>query len=279
MPLTYGQSRLGRGMVMAHIDRLLRSYIVEHDIRETTVNYYHRIVSVYKSWCASKRRRFIFTARTVSQFLYEMQQEGKTAYYRRSLRNGLIALLRFYGDDGSVRPVKIYQLELHAWFPHEVARLVACSCGVPPVADESYWPTIIQAAYYTGLAQSDLERLERRNVSQAGVTVIRRSRTGKRSITWMPSELLITRPSTGPLWPRDVSAETFRKRFKRIVTAADLRGTFKTLRKTSGTEFDLLYPGKGHEHLANTRAVFDRHYNAQRISSPPFRLPLLPDTG
>lgn len=261
---------------MFDLSELLARYILEHDIRGTTIEYYGRVVGVYSSWSRDNNGNG-FTARSVSEFLLAMQQADKSAYYRRSLRSGLVALLRYHGDDGRVRPVKLTDLDPQAWFPQEVAKLITCSAGIPPHDDPTYWPTLIPAAYHTGLSQCDLERLTRVDVTHDGIVRIHRSRTGKRSLTWMPPQLVESRPSSGPLWPRNVSLESFRKWFKKIVTRAGLSGTFKKLRKTSGTEFDLLYPGKGHEHLANTRHIFERHYNGRRIDPPPMRLPPLPD--
>lgn len=58
-----------------------------------------------------------------------------------------------------------------------------------------------------------------------------------------------------------------------VVAAAGLVGTFKTLRKTSGTQAEIL-TGRGHEHLANTRGIFEKHYlDRRRVHREPVRLP------
>lgn len=212
----------------------------------------------------------LFTPESLSQFLADQQRLGKSSHYRKSLRGGLRALLRHADErfaDCRVRPVRTDLIEPEAWTAEEVGQLVA---AVEPTfsgrqtskEDARYWRTIILVAYYTGASQIDIHHLCVRNFRKDGLVRYTRSKTGKQVITAVPVSFLSELPTGNPLWPLKTSVETFRIDFARIVKKAGLVGTFKKLRKSSGTSVDDLHPGRGHEHLGNTRRVFEMHYRA-----------------
>jgi integrase len=140
-----------------------------------------------------------------------------------------------------------------------------------------FWKTIIPAAWYTGLSFCDLLRVERSNILPGGVLVIERSKTKKRVVVWLPPELTrqLHQRFPGRLWVLTTSQEYFRRQFKKIAAAAGLTGSFKKLRKSSGTAIEILHPGRGHEHLGNTRQVFEQHYLS--VAAMPLK-PLKPPT-
>jgi hypothetical protein len=71
-----------------------------------------------------------------------------------------------------------------------------------------------------------------------------------------------------------VGEEHFRVEFAKIVKAAGLVGTFKKLRKSSGSRAEQLNAGSGHVHLGNSRRVFEQHYlGSDAIDVQPVRLP------
>ena len=68
--------------------------------------------------------------------------------------------------------------------------------------------------------------------------------------------------------------------FSRIVAKAGLDGSFKKLRKSSGTRAEQLEPGRGHIHLGNSRKVFEQHYLGNDPAKiQPIRLPSLEKFG
>ena len=92
------------------------------------------------------------------------------------------------------------------------------------------------------------------------------------SLGWLP--IPVTKPGlsrgTSPNQPISVSGigleptastrETFRKWFGAIVKSSGLAGTCKKLRKSAGTEFEILNPGTGQILLGNERRTFERSY-------------------
>lgn len=245
---------------------LVESYVLSRELAESSVDYYRRISRVLCTWANRRVPADEFNVDLVNRFLRDKQAAGRSCYYRKSLRNALRALLGFHLGAtvrGQIRPVKLEPLQPAAWSAEEVARLIdACSC-LKCAERQDYMRTLIAVAYYTGLSQIDLHRIERRDFDLLGVIRTKRSKTGRRVVAAIPPALLSSldsRPPTGPLWPCLTSRESLRKVFNRIVRKAGLRGTFKTLRNSSGTAVEKLHPGRGHEHLGNTRQIFERHY-------------------
>ena len=244
------------------LSAVLESYLLARELKPSSERWYRAVAGIFQRQCGE------LTAENVSRFLVSLQSAGRSSDYRKSLRNCLVALLRFHGDCGKVRPVKLTTLHHVVWTREEISALLQ---AVPAVmrgkSDQTYWRTLIEAAYWSGLSQCDLHKLERRHVAQDGTVRGERCKTGKAFLTYIPAEL-VAHVASGPIWPLRTSGEYFRRTFRRIVAAAGLRGTFKTLRKSSGTSVERLHPGQGHRHLANSRAIFERHYWFERDAKP-----------
>lgn len=251
------------------VSQILGAYLLEHEVEPITATQYRRCLKVFCSWAGGDVPAEQFTIETVNRFLLAKQEGGRSGWYRSSLRNVLRLLLRYhYGDElrGTLRSVKLEELEPEAWTPAEVTALIAAARQLHP--DDSYFPTLIRAGYETGLERVDLQRLERRHIMADGSIPFARHKTGKRVLVWIPRDFLAiidhTRPKTGPLWPWDQSHEWFRKKFAGIVKAAGVAGTFKRLRKSAGTWVEADHPGRGHEYLGHSRKIFETHYSDRR---------------
>jgi hypothetical protein len=65
-------------------------------------------------------------------------------------------------------------------------------------------------------------------------------------------------------WP--ASGETFRDQVLRLVAKAGIRaGTWRWIRRGSGTDVEQQLDGAGHRHLGNTRRVFEQSYGDPTI--------------
>lgn len=247
------------------LDTLLERYVLARDLMPRTVDYYGRVVSCINTWYGGPVPLDAFDVELVNKFLHAKQVAGRAWMYRRSLRNALRAMLNFVDKPGKLRPVRWEGLHPTAWTPEEVQRLI-------DAAPDDGWRTRIALAYFTGLNQVDLERVEKRHIV-SGVLEWRRSKTGKLVKVRVPDWLVDRLPPSGPVCPRTCSEEWVRRVFARMVKAAGLAGTMKVLRKSSGTLVESQHPGCGHLHLGNTRAVFELHYmNPERgltALSPP----------
>lgn len=267
-------------MSTLEIDTVLEAYLLQNDLAETSQEYYRKSVGVFRHWSESAGSP-AFSAESVSRFLLAKQEAGKSSHYRASLRNALRALLRFAGSTGKLRQVKLATLTPAAWTPAEIARLID-ACDHMPEASRIYWQTLIAAAWYSGLSQADLHRVKRDDFAEDGTLEIARRKTGRIAFVLVPREVLDTiHPHRdGRCWPLLTSREWFRRTFAKIVKRAGLTGTFPKLRKSSGTYAELLNPGRGHEHLANSRKIFESNYLSRRhVARSPLSPPTLPRAG
>lgn len=245
---------------------LLRDYVLTHELRDSTSDFYRRVVSALCTWHGGEITADAFTVELVNRFLLSKQESKRSSSYRKSLRNGLRALLNHTGREGKLRPVRVTLDEPDAWTPEEVWRLVeACP--------NELWRQRIELAYYTGLSYCDLVMVQRAHI-RGGILHWHRQKTGVPVWIPIPDALLCRLPESGSLFALDCSDEWFRREFGRIVTKAGLAGTFKKLRKSAGTSVESLHPGAGHMFLGNSRKVFERHYLNRGSCTPLSPAPL-----
>jgi|GEM_PF-5405174 len=253
------------------VDETLEAYLLTNDLQPTTEAWYRRIFGVFREWCGRPLPMAELTHELLSEFL-RAKRDGHSSYYCKSLRNGLLAVLGEHVDRRKVRRIKLTALRPGSWSQDDLLAIVS-SCVELPEYKQVYYKRISQFGWHTGLSRNDLHLITAADFSGDGTLIYERHKTGEHVVAWVPLELFEGLPQAGPLFPRRWSDEQFRKDFKRIVTASGLTGTFKKLRKTSGTQAELL-TGRGHEHLANSRRVFESHYLDRRIvHREPVKLP------
>ena len=244
---------------------VLSEYLLTHDLHGDSPGFYRRIVSVLCGWYGGVVPADDFTATLVNRLLLAKQEAGRSSYYRRSLRSGLRALLRHaHGDCERLRPVRCDELPSDTWSAEEVYRL-ADAAGKNRL--------LVLVAYFTGLSECDLRRLKRSDIDAAGVIHFTRQKTGKRVLVGIPVDLLAELPDSGLLFPLLTTGEWFRRCFRVTVKKAGLCGTFKKLRRSSGTAIEIAYPGRGHIHLGNSRPIFELHYWDKARDSKPMLPP------
>lgn len=260
-------------------------YVLMRDMRPGSMVQMRTIVKVFLAWHGAPDLPIEeFTGELISRFLAFKQVQGRASHYRRSLRNALKAIHRYsrnYDRCDIIRPVKLEPLEPDSWSIEEVTKLIE-ACDYLPHNEWAQWRTFLQVAYYSGLNACDIRRLEKSNIDARGYIPFTRSKTRKRVFVAIPEELaeeiLSFAPDAGPIWPLLTSEEAFRMRFQRLVKLAGISpGSFKRLRKTSGTLVELENPGFGHRHLGNEAKIFEQHYEDRRVTqSSPTMPPVLP---
>lgn len=267
-------------MIATTLRGALENYLLYRDLASETVAWYRRIVSVFVGWAGADVPLAEFNGEQISRMILHKRELGRSPHYLRSLRNGLVALMHDIRGDGPrerVRGVRCPPLEPEGWTAAEVELLLSKGCQDMPPASQAKWRLCIALAYYTGLDRCDIERLEQKHFAANGALLLRRRKTNGASTGGVPPELLAAIrsdcPTRGPICCMGVTPEWFRNVFGRIVKRAGLFGTFKKLRKTSGSSVERLEPGRGHKHLGNTRAIFERHYEVRRLSQPEPTLP------
>ena len=259
-------------MIASTLKGALTHYTLYRQLAPDTVAWYSRVASVFCRWAGGDVPLAEFNGQRISEMLLAKQQAGRSAYYCKSLRGGLVALLREIRGEAPmerVRSVKPPPLDPHALTAAEVERLLL---AVETLPEGSRWRyrLMICLGYYTGMDAADIWRLERRHISHDGSLFFRRGKTGAAIFVQLPPDVLteLDRHCSrkGPMIRMGVSKEWFRRVMALLFYRSKLTGTFKTIRKSSGSLVEQQSPGTGHRHLGNTRAIFERHYEAKRIT-------------
>lgn len=250
----------------------LDRYLLFHTLKAETVDWYRRIVSVYCTWAGGDVPIDHFTGESISQMLLDKERAGRSPYYLKSLRGGLVALLgelRGSATRERVRTIKTPPLDPQGLLPEEVEKLLK-ACHALPAHRRVLFRLMIALGYYTGLDACDIWKLERRHIGRGGEIFFRRGKTGSPVFVKIPQALVdeidAHCPKRGPLIRLGVGRERFRQVMATLFTAAGLSGTFKTIRKTSGSLVEQATPGTGHKHLGNTRAIFEKHYDVKKLT-------------
>jgi integrase len=259
-------------MIATTLRGALAHYILYHTLAAETIAWYSRVVSVYCHWADGDVPLGDFNGESISQMLLDKERAGRSPYYLKSLRGGLVAFLREIKQGQPVervRTIKTPPLDPHALEPEEIEKLLLECNKLPPEIRWRY-KLMILLGYYTGLDRADICRMERRSIASDGSIFFRRGKTGSAIYVRVALDVppLIDKhcPRTGPILKMWCSKETFRKRMREIFAGAGLCGTFKTIRKSSGSLVEQQSPGTGHRHLGNTRSVFERHYEKKLLT-------------
>jgi hypothetical protein len=197
---------------------------------------------------------------------------------RKTHRRVLLTLWQAAADDGlapepirrKVMPIRVPDKLQRAWDVDQVRMLLAAADRLKRyyphgIAKRDYWRSYVMAAWDTGLRGCDMRKIAQSDIGDDGRIVLVQKKTGRIIRTCVRAETLAAINNTFPpdreqVWPLWARMELWRREASKLVRAAGLKGSIGQLRHSSGTAVEQLNPGHGHEHLGNTRAVFERHY-------------------
>ena len=262
-----------------------RDYGLLHDVRPNTVAQYVFAADLFERWAGGPVRLDELDERSVSAWLRDYS--AKVAPHTvRSKRRQVLALWRAAAEDGlcepptlRVRGVRCPRLPVEAWTLDEVVALLgACRglvrrhrCGLHRSV---WWDLAIRVAWDSGLRWGDQIELPVAAVAADGAVWWSQSKTGRVvSFKMSPSTVAALKASLAACpralvtpWP--ASHQTFSDQLDRIVARAGVRpGTWKWLRRSSGSYVELAAPGRGGEHLGHAPGsrIFAEHYASPRI--------------
>lgn len=260
-----------------------REYGLLRDVRPETLRQYQIAADVVERWAGQPIRLDELDERTVSAFLrdYSGQVAASTV---RSKRNQILALWRAAAEDGlcepptrRVRAARVPVVPVEAWERSEVEQLLEAAARLPRrhpcgLRRSAWFDLAIRVAWDSGLRWGDLIALPVAAIRPDGTASVVQSKTGRPAVFRLsPGTMSALRASLEAcpraiVCPWSASHETFLAQVRRLVRRAGIRaGTWRWIRRGSGTDVEVQRGGAGHLHLGNTRAVFDRHYGSQAI--------------
>lgn len=263
---------------------LLRDFLADYigcrDLAASSVEQLTCFVNALERWRGEPLSVSDLTHGMINDYL-RWSRERYSPDTRRNRRAMFLTLADAAFEDGlcqAIRRRKVMRISLPDRTPTaytvEQARRLLLACesltghhAATGIRRRDYWRSFILAAWDTGLRGCDLRRLRIDSVLDApsGKIVHVQAKTRKRIAVTFRSETLLALHRTLPperilCWPLWGRLELFRREAKRLVRLAGLPGSLKCLRAGSGTAVERQSPGRGHEHLGNTRRVFERNY-------------------
>ncbi len=171
-----------------------------------------------------------------------------------------------------IRPVRTPQLLVECYTHDEARAILAAAermkgCFPDGLARRVYWSAAIRLAWDSGFRRGDVWRVSLDAIRPDGTIQVVQHKTSNAVIAKLrPATVAALRAvgSNPPCqWP--ITESRFALQFAAIVKASGVcRGTFKWMRRASGSYVEAALPGAGHKHLGHTGpATFNRHYDAK----------------
>ncbi len=259
------------------------SYSLLRDIKANTLRQYQITADLFERWAGGPIRLDELDEASVSAWLRDYAATAKPRTVR-SKKTQILALWRAAADDGlaseptarRVRRVRCPDQVVDAWTRAEVEQLLRTAAALPRrhrcgLSRAAWFDLAIRTAWDSGLRWGDLIALRVDSIQPDGTTVVQ-SKTGK-AVTFRLSETTLEAlAATLAACPRRLvcpwpaSHETFNDQVRTLVAKAQIRaGTWKWIRRGSGSDVEAQADGSGHLHLGNTRGVFEASYLAPAI--------------
>lgn len=172
-----------------------------------------------------------------------------------------------------------------AWTYEEVQKLLGASEGLKGhypkfpaqsqriIRRSTFWGLLIRLAWDTGLRTGDIMALRLQQIDDEGTVEVVQGKTRRHHLTRIHPETheairASFPPTIDTIIPWYMSREYHNREFRAIVQAARIGpGTFKKLRKSSGSEVEMLFPGCGGAHLGHAmhNDISRMHYLDPRL--------------
>jgi len=263
----------------------LPEYSLRHDVTAETVAFYKRAIDYLERFSGKHYLLDTLDSGVLNAGLLTASDQGKSPDYLRGLKAGVLAVWRdaasagFCDPPGPVRRIRCPQPIIRVWTVHDLRRLMDTASRLEgcfrslDLIRGTYWKTLIQTAWDSGLRRRDLHSLRRSDVATKFTW---RQRKTKRPVCIQLRTSTIeaiqqwNRSGDDLLWPLFGHPNSFLQAFAKLVQQAGIEpGPFKRIRKSAGTAAEAACPGAGHLLLGNTRAVFERYYlDVTRVLPP-----------
>jgi len=249
----------------------LHEYAITRPISDETARQYRVAIGLYLRWRGSDDQPLdTLDELEVSTWLRDYGRT-RAAGTVRSKRAYIMSLWRNAADDGycdgprrRVRLTPATAPPPVAWTIAEVDQLITTCrrlkrwhpCGL---RRSEYWELAIRCAWDTGLRWGDLIAMRVRDVPPDGsVFAVVQHKTRRVAICRLESRTLDLLHASLEKVPRELvvpwpsSGETFRAQFSRLVRKSGIRpGTWKWLRRSSGTDVEVQQWGAAARHLGH----------------------------
>jgi integrase len=245
-------------------------YTLLRDVKSETIRQYRICATLFERWAGGPVRLDELEEQTVSAWLRDYAASGVEPHTVRSKKVGILCLWRAAADEGlcepptrRVRAVRVPYKAVTAWDLSEVEQLLAAcqglkrwhSCGLRRSA---WFDLAVRVAWDSGLRWGDLIHLPVSAIRPDGSAAWCQSKVRRPVVFRLaPStrdalvESLVVAPRE-LVCPWPASQETFQDQVERLVSRAGIRrGTWKWIRRASGTDVECQQAGAATAHLGH----------------------------
>lgn len=248
----------------------LDEYATTREIEQNTLYQYRIAVRLFEKWAGGPVALADLDELSVSAWLRDYAASGLSRTTVRNKRTMIVGLWRNAADDGYVDPpkrrIRSSRAEVAipvAWTREEVVQLrEACRklprkhrCGL---SRAEWWELAVCVAWDSGLRWGDLVRLRVDQVRPDGLVCVQQHKTRRLAVFRLSPDTMrllkrsLTKCPRSLVCPWMSSGETFRAQMKRLVAKSGIRsGTWKWLRRASGTDVEIQSTGAAAEHLGH----------------------------
>ncbi|QDT74423.1 tyrosine-type recombinase/integrase [Lacipirellula limnantheis] len=271
---------------MSQISEFVERYIAARDVSDLYAKRLTWTSDRLATFAQSDSLEDCFNEILVNRFLSSWPSETSPRTVR-SYRSDVLALWNAAADldlvpypvPRRIKRPKCPALVIDCFTVEEAKAILAQSHKCKPypmktgVCRRVYWPAVIALAWDTGLRRGDVWNFRKSWIRDDGSARVIQQKTGQSvTVRLHPStiELLNRIPfDQATRWPGGANCPRFCKQFKDIARSAGVfRGTFKWLRRASGSYVELVQPGAGGKHLGHSSPqVFGQHYDARLTSA------------
>jgi integrase len=267
---------------MSEIMEFYDRYIAARDVTRAYAGNLRRRIKKLVANAGSESVADVFTEANLNKVLQSLAE--LSPWTVRHYRGNMLALWNAAADEGLVpypisrriRRPKCPAQVVECFSHKEVQRILEASRTCfsyrmrTGVHSRQYWPTLIMLAWDTGLRRGDCWRFRKSWIKPDGSAHIVQSKTGKPTAVRLHAatiaELNKIPFDQACYWSGSIhNGGRFSRQFRDIRDAAGLtHGTFKWLRRSSGSYVELEQPGAGTKHLGHSDArMFAAHYDGK----------------
>jgi integrase len=264
------------------IQDFVEKYIAARDVSKTYVYRLRKVATKLTTFLGTSDVAEIFVEDNVNRFLASLTDASP--FTVRSYRSDVLSLWNAAADHDLVayprmrriRRAKCPQQVIECFSVDEVKALLAAlptvSGGHPlsnGVDRAVFWNAIIRLAWDTGLRRGDCWEFRKSWIRPDGTARVTQRKT-RQVVTVRLHKSTVEALDAIPFdkathWPGKVSnSSRFCSQFRCLLRRAGIRhGSFKWLRRASGSYVDAELPGAGYKHLGQSgQQVFKQHYDA-----------------
>lgn len=263
------------------LPELTLAFAARRELRSTSIAQYNAAVGCLARFLGRIPNGRDLSDETINRWLISL--EGRLASAtRRSRRNHLLALWRagvrlgaVSKPPGEIRRIKAPPSVPRAWDASDVRRIRDEAKNLPgkavfglPLSVKV--PLIVAMGWDSAARWGDVRTFASGEISNDGILPFVQRKTGRIHVAKFHASTMQALEASGfrsRSWLADweFTDEYFRIVFRDLLKQLGLPGSFKWIRRSSGTNVEMLYPGAGAAHLGHGPAIAVNHYFDARL--------------